>query len=222
MQGVRWCSTSPEPQNKLPEAKNVGDNIHKRMHVADIRRLCKTEVKHLEVSKLFNQFLQLPEQHRTKFVNSALYWFSYYDKIDEALELKTLMEKHGIPKNYSTYASLAVLYSKSGQVGNIKGFIDEMTRDGLMPRARHYAPFFNTAVKRGDLLGAFHSLNEMQQCVVFDKRNTDKYTALIRACTGQQNKELTSKVLEVFHDFRKYRDLLSNDTLAAIKLWFDR
>ena len=192
----------------------------KRLRNDDIQWLCKTG-KPQDISQLFHQLLQLPDKYRTNSVNSALYWFSYYDKIDEALELKTLMEEHGIPKNYSTYASLAVLYSKSGQLGNTREFFDEMTRDGLTPRARHYAPFVEMAVEKGDLIGAFHFMKEMQSAVIHE-RDTDIYTSLIGACTGKQNRQLTDQVFEAFHDFRNYRDLLSNGTLEAIKQWFNR
>ena len=220
--GERWSCTSPESQNKLLATDNAGDNIYERMHVADIRWLCKEDQTPYEVSKLFNRFLNLPDQYRTESVNSALYWFLYYDKIEEALELKTLMEEHGISKNYSTYSTLAVLYSRCSHLGNMMDFFNEMTREGLTPRARHYTPFIKTAAEKGDVIGAFHSMSEMQQSAVAHERNTDIYTSLIRGCVGQQNKKLTSKVLETLHDFRKYRDLLNNDTLDAIKLWFDR
>ena len=207
-QGIRWNSSSLEPKKK-------------QLRIDDIRWLCRTGKVH-EVPHFFDQLLELPDRHLEYFVNSALYWFLYYDKIEEALEVKTLMEKHGISKNYSTYSSLAVLYSRCSQLGNMKDFFDEMVRDGLTPRARHYSPFVDTAIEKGDVIGAFHSLNEMEQSAVVHERNTDIYTSLIRACAGQQNKQLTSKVMETFHVFRKYRDLLSNDTLEAIKLWFDR
>ena len=228
--GARWSSTSPEPKTKLQkETENLGDIIHKpghkRMHVDDIRSLCKTDQTPREVSKLFNRFLELPDQFRTESVSSALYWFCYYNKIDEALELKTFMEKHGIPKSYSTYAPLADLYSRSSQLGNMKDFFEEMARDGLTPRARHYAPFVDTAVKKGDLIGAFHYVSEMQQSAFAHERSVDKYkflASLIRACAGEGNKQLTNKVLELFREFIKYRDLLRDDTLEAVKLWFDR
>ena len=219
---VRWSSTSSELSNKFLQAENTDDSIHERMHVGDVRWLCKAEQTPQEVSQLFNRLLDLPDQYRTESLNSALYWFLYYGKIDEALELKTLFEKHGIPKTYSTYSSLAVLYSKCSQLGNKKNFFDEMTRGGLTPRARHYAPFLEAAVEKGDLIGAFDSINEIEQYTLVQERNTDMYTTLIRACARQQNKYLTKKVLEIFHDFRRHQDLLSNDTLEAIKLWFDR
>ena len=198
-----------------PETKKKG------MYIADIRGLCKTRKRH-EVSELFYQLLELPHQYLANSVNSALHWFLYYGKIEEAFEFKALMEKHGIPKSDSTYSTLADLYSRCSQPGNMKSFFDEMTRDGLTPRARHYAPFTDTALKKGDLIGAFHSVSEMQKSAVVHERNVDIYTALIRACAGQQNEQLMNKVLELFHEFIKYRDLLSDDTLEAVKLWFDR
>ena len=218
---VRWSSTSSKLSNKLLQTENTDDSIHERMHVGNVRWLCETEQTPQEVSRLFNRFLNLPDKYRTDSLNSALYWFLYYGKIEEALELKTLIEEHGISKTYSTYSSLAVLYSKCSQLGNRKDFFDEMTRDGLTPTAQHYAPFLEAAVEKGDLIGAFDSITEMEQSTVVQERNSDIYTALIRACAGQQNKYLTNKVLGVFHDFHKHQDLLSNDTLNAIKLWFD-
>ena len=221
--GVRSCSTSLQPQEKLEETKKFSGDIHKRLHVDDIRRLCQqTDMKRTNVLQLFNQFLQLPEQYRTEFVNSALYWFSYYGKVNEAHELKTLMENNGIPKNSSTYSSLAVLYSKSSDFGDIKSLIEEMRKDGLMPKSRHFVPFFKAAVSKGDLTSAFHSLNEMQQTTAHSERNTDKYTAIIRACTGYKDDNVVSKVFAMFFEFQKYRDLMSSDTLEAVKLWFDR
>ena len=221
--GVRWCSTSLEPQEKLEETKKFSGDIHKRLHVDDIRRLCQqTDMKRTNVLQLFNQFLQLPEQYRTEFVNSALYWFSYYGKVNEAHELKTLMENNGIPKNSSTYSSLAVLYSKSSDFGDIKSLIEEMRKDGLMPKSRHFVPFFKAAVSKGDLTSAFHSLNEMQQTTAHSERNTDKCTAIIRACTGYKDDDVVSKVFAMFSEFQKYRDLMSRDTLEAVKLWFER
>ena len=206
---ARWNSSSPKLQNT-------------RMRIGDIRWLCKARTTN-EVPHLFYQLRDLPEKYLANSFDSALYWLLYYEKIDEALEFKTLLEKHGISKTYSTYTSLAVLYSKCNQLGTMKDFFDEMTRDGFTPKARHYLPFVEAAAEKGDLMSAFDSMNEMQQSAVVHERNTDIYEVLIRACVaGQQNNQLTNKVLELFHDFRKYRDLLSNEMLEAIKLWFDR
>ena len=205
---LRWSSSSPEAQNS-------------RMPMGDIRRLCKAGKAH-EVPYLFHQLRDLPEKYLANSFDSALYWFLYYDKIDEALEFKSLLEKHVIPKTYSTYSNLAVLYSKCSQLGTMKDLFDEMTRDGLTPKPRHYAPFVEAAVEKGDLISALDSTNEMQKSAVVHERNADLYTVLIRACAEQRNNGLTDKVLELFHDFRKYRDLLSNETLETVKLWFDR
>lgn len=205
---LRWSSSSPEAQNT-------------RTRMGDIRWLCKAGKTH-EVPHLFHQLRDLPEKCLANSFDSALYWFLYYDKIEEALEFRSLLEKHVIPKTYSTYSSLAVLYSKCSQLGTMKDFFDEMTRDGLTPKVRHYAPFVEAAAEKGDLISAFDSMNEMQQSAVVHERNADLYTVLIRACAEQQNNGLTDKVLELFYDFRKYRDLLSNETLETVKLWFDR
>lgn len=221
--GVRWCSTSLEPQEKLVETKKFSGDIDKRLHVDDIRRLCQQrDTKRASVLQLFNQFLELPEQYRTAFVNSALYWFSYYGKVNEAHELKTLMEHNGIPKNSSTYSSLAVLYSKSSDFGDLKSLIEEMRKDGLMPKSRHFVPFFKAAVSKGDLTSAFHSFNELQQTTAHSERDIDKYTAIIRACTEYKGDNVVSKVFAMFSEFQKYRDLMSSDTLETVKLWFDR
>lgn len=211
-QEIRCSASSPEAEET-------------RFRIGDLRRLCKT-VKTHGVPQLFNQLRDLPEKHLENSVNSALYWFLHYNKIEEAFEFKTLMEKHGIRKSYSTYSALAVLVSKRSELGrslgNMTDFFNEMARDGLTPRARHYAPFVEAAAEKGDLLSAFEFLHEMQHSAVIHDRKTDVYTVLIRACAEHQNRQLTDKVLEIFHEFRKYRDSLNSDTLEAIKLWFDR
>lgn len=215
LQRKRWLNSSSVVSSV--KIKN------KRLRNDDIRTLCEKENPDGPegVSKLFNQLLELPVKYRTNSVNSALYWFSFYDKIEEALELNKLMEKHGIPRNHSTYSTLAVLYSKSGRLVNAKEFFDQMTKASLTPRARHFAPFVEAAVKNGDLIGAFSFVKDMQSAAI-NERDTDIYTTLIRACIERHNRHLTNQVLEAFHDFMNYRDLLSNDTLEAIKIWFDR
>lgn len=230
IQGIRFCSSTPGSRNKILEAESDGYNSYEPKHVArairqeraSIRKFCETVSEPNEVPQLFNQFLRLPEQYQIESVDCALYWLSYYDKIDAAFELKTLMEKHDIFKSYSTYSVLASLYSKSNHMGNYQAMFDEMTRDGLTPQARHYAPFVETATKKGDLMGAFRCLDDMRQAGVVRERNTDIYTALVRACIGQNSRQLRNKVLEIFYEFRNYRDLLGNDTLEVIKMWFDR
>lgn len=186
-----------------------------RMRIGDIRWLCQTH----EAPRLFQKLRELPEKHLADSVSSALYWFLYYDKIEEALEFKNLVDKYGISKTHSTYSTLAALYSKCGQL--VKDLHKEMVRDGLTPKTRHYAPFVEAAVQKGDLLTAFDSLNEMQNSAVVFERNMDVYTSLITACAQQQNSQLSKKVLEIFRDFAKHRDSLSIDTLRAIKIWFD-
>ncbi|KAL9974380.1 hypothetical protein ACROYT_G011404 [Oculina patagonica] len=229
IQGLRFCSSTPGSRNKILEAESDGDNINEPKHVAravrqeraSIRKFCETVSKPNDVPQLFNQFLRLPKQYQIESVDCALYWLSYYDKIDGAFELKTLMEKHDISKSYSTYSVLASLYSKSNHTRNYQAMFDEMKRDGLTPQARHFAPFVETATQNGDLMGAFRCLDDMRQAGVVRERNTDIYTALVRACIGQNSRQLRNKVLEIFYEFRNYRDLLSNDTLEVIKMWFD-
>ena len=212
LQRKRWLNSS----SVVSSVKHK----NKRLRNDDIRTLCETGNPE-EVSKLFNQLLELPVKYRTNSVNSALYWFSHYDKIEEALELNNLMEKHGIPRDHSTYSTLAVLYSKSGRLVNAKEFFDQMTKASLTPRARHYAPFVEAAVRKGDLIDAFNFVKDMQSAAIHE-RDTDIYTTLIRAYIERHDRHLTNQVLEAFHDFMKYRDLLSNDTLETIKIWFDR
>lgn len=219
--GVKWSSTSPELQNTLLETENV-NRIHERMHVGDIRWLCKADLSSDDVFKLFHRFSNLPVEHCAEYLNSALYWFIYYDKIKEALQLKSLWEKHGIAKTCSTYSSLADLYSKCRHLGNMKEFFDNMKRDGFTPRARHYAPFLEAGVEKCDLKGAIDSMIKIEQSAGIHERNVNIYTALIQACAGQEDEYLTSKVFEIFHGFREYRDQLVRDNLEAIKLWFDR
>lgn len=206
-------------RNKSSSAKPQGN----RMRIGDIKGLCKTYEVH-EISHLFEKLCHLPEKHLVSSAcSSALYWFLYSDKIEEAFEFKNLMDKYGIPKTSSTYSSLAILYAKRGlHLENMKELFSEMAKDGLSPRSRHYAPFVEAAVEEGDLLSAFDSLNEMKKTAVVRERNLDLYILLIKACARNQNSQLTSKVLEIFNDFRKYRDSLSMDILEAVKLWFDR
>ena len=104
----------------------------------------------------------------------------------------------------------------------MKELFNEMAKDGLSPRSRHYAPFVEAAVEEGDLLSAFDSLNEMERSAAVYERNLDLYILLIKACARSQNRKLTSKVLKIFSDFGKYRDSLSMDVLEAVKQWFDR
>jgi len=193
-----------------------------RMRIGDIRGLCETHEVH-EISHLFAKVCDLPEKHLvTSACSSALYWLLYSDKIEEAFEFKNLMDKYGIPKTYSTYSSLAILYAKRGRyLENMKELFNEMAKDGLSPRSRHYAPFVEAAVEEGDLLSAFDSLNEMERSAVVYERNLDLYILLIKACARSQNRKLTSKVLKIFSDFGKYRDSLSMDVLEAVKQWFD-
>lgn len=234
IQGIRCCSSTPGSRNEVLETESNGYNIDKPKHVAratrrldgqeraSIRKFCETVSKPNEVAQLFNQFLRLPKQFQMESVDCALYWLSYYDKIDAGFELKTLMEKHNISKSDSTYSVLASLYSKSNHARNYQTMFNEMTRDDLTPQARHYAPFVETATQKGDVVGAFRCLDDMRQSGSVRERNTDMYTALVRACIGQNSKQLQNKVLEIFHEFRNYRDLLSIDTLEVIKMWFDR
>lgn len=226
IQGVRCCSSTAGSRGKIPETESDESTdvarTYSRLVRSSIRNFCKTSGKPNEIPQLFDQFLRLPEQYRIASVDCALYWLAYYDRNDAAFALKSLMEEHGIPKSYSTYSVLAKLYSRSSHMANYKTMFDEMVKDGLTPTARHYVPFVEAFTQRGDLMGAFSCLNEMQESVVVRKRNTDIHTALVRACTGQDSKQLQDKVLEIFREFRAYRDPLSNDTLGAIKMWFDR
>lgn len=225
-QGVRCCSSTPGSQGKIPESETEESRevarTYSRLVRSGIRNFCKTSGKANEIPELFNQFLRLPKQYQIASVDSALYWLSYYNRNDAAFALKHLMEEHGIPKSYSTYSVLAKLYSSSSHMTNYKTMFDEMIKDGLTPTARHYVPFVEAFTQKGDLMGAFSCLEEMQQSGVVRERNIDVHTALVRACTGQDSKQLQDKVLEIFREFRAYRDPLSNDTLEAIKMWFDR
>lgn len=226
IQGIRCCSSTLSPHNKIPTAENDGClNVDQPTRFArgDIRLLCEKLKEPGEVSQLLNQCLQFPEQHRVKSVDSALYWLSYYDKIDAALELKTLLEKHGFLKSYSTYSALASIYAKSNHTEGCKILFAEMKRDGLSPRSRHYFPFLEAATQKGDPMAAFSFLDDMRHSGFIHMHfDTDIFTELIRACIGQDNKQLTNKMFETFLEFRKCRDLLSNDTVEVIKQWFDR
>lgn len=231
VQGIRCCSSTSGSRNKIVGGEGDGSNIPKRVAPsvaptrkgrAYVRKFCETASEPNQVPQLFNQILLLPERHQIESIDCALYWLSYYDKIDAAFELKTLMEKHGISKSHSTYASLAGLYSKSDHAKNYRNLFDEMMRDGLTLKARHYAPFVEAATQKGDLMGAFRFLDDLRQSGVVSIRNTDIYVKIIRACIGQDSRQLQNKVLELFREFRNYRDLLSDDTLEVIKKWFDR
>lgn len=228
IQGLRWCSSTPGSQGKIPETESEESRYvprprsYSRLVRSGIRNFCETSGKANEIPELFNQFLRLPEQYKIASIDSALYWLSYYDRNEAAFTLKKLMEEHGIPKSYSTYSVLAKLYSRSSHKANYKIMFDEMIEDGLTPTARHYVPFVEAFTERGDLMGAFSCLEEMQRSGVVRERSIDVHTALVRACTGQDSQQLQDKVLEIFREFRAYRDLLSNDTLEAIKMWFDR
>lgn len=225
-QRLRCCSSTPGSQGKIPETESEESRerprTYSRLVRSGIRNFCKTSGKPNEIPELFNQFLRLPEQYKIASVDSALYWLSYYDRNEAAFALKNLMEEHGIPKSYSTYSVLAKLYSRSNHMANYKTMFDEMIKDGLTPTVRHYVPFVEAFTQRGDLMGAFSCLEEMQRSGVVRERNIDVHTALVRACTGQDSQQLQDKVLEIFREFRAYRDPLTNDTLEAIKTWFDR
>lgn len=230
-QGIRCCSSTSGSRNKIVGGKGDGSNIPK--HVASsvppisknrryVRNFCETVSEPNQLQQLFNQILLLPERHQIESIDCVLYWLSYYDKIDAGFELKTLMEEHGISKSYSTYSCLASLYAKSNHAKNYKSLFEEMTRDGLTLKARHYAPFVEAAAQKGDLMGAFRFLDDLRQSGVVHIRNTDTYIELIRACIGQDSRQLQNKVLELFQEFRDYRDLFSVDALEVIKKWFDR
>ena len=225
-QWLRCCSSTPGSQGKISETESEEFRgrppAYSRLVRSGIRNFCKTSGKPNEIPELFNQFLCLPEQYKIASVDSALYWLSYYDRTEAAFALKKLMEEHGIPKSYSTYSALAKLYSRSSHKADYKTMFEEMIKDGLTPTARHYVPFVEAFTQRGDLMGAFSCLEEMQRSGVVRERNIDVHTALVRACTGQHSQQLQEKVLEIFREFRTYRDPLSNDTLEAIKMWFDR
>ena len=224
-QGLRCCSSAPGSEGKTPENESEESRLtrtYSRLVRSGIRNFCETSGKPNEIPELFNQFLRLPEQNKIACVDSALYWLSYYDRNEAAFALKNLMEEHGIPKSDSTYSALAKVYSRSNHMANYKTMFDEMIKDGLTPAARHYVPFVEAFTQRGDLMGAFSCLEEMQRSGVVRERNIDVHTALVQACTGQDSHQLQDKVLEIFREFRAYRDPLSNDTLEAIKRWFDR
>ncbi|XP_068722778.1 mitochondrial ribonuclease P catalytic subunit-like isoform X2 [Montipora capricornis] len=218
----QWSFTSTRHLNKVLEKGNVDENNHDRLHVGDIRWLCEAEQTPQKVSNLFSQCVNLPDKYRIECLNSALYWYLYYGKIEEALAIKSLWEKEGFPKTYSSYCNLAILYSKCHQLGEMKDFLDKMKRDGLTPKARHYEPFVEAAIERGDIMGAFEAIKEMERSAVIHGLSSNLCTALIRACTGKEDKHLTCNVLKIFQDFVKYRYKLTDDALEAIKIWFDR
>ena len=226
IRGVRSSSSASGSQGKIPETETEESRevarTYSRLVRSGIRNFCKTSGTPNEIPELFKQFLRLPKQYQIASVDSTLYWLSYYDRNEAAFALKDLMEKHDIPKSYSTYSVLAKLYSSSSHMANYKTMFDEMIKDGLTPTARHYVPFVEAFTQRGDLMGAFSCLEEMEKSGVVRERNIDIHTSLVRACTGQDSKQLQDKVLEIFREFRAYRDPLSNDTLEVVKMWFDR
>lgn len=212
-QRIRCCSST---------SSDTRVSVQKEPKRRNIRPFCETLSSPNEISELFNEFLTLPEEIRIKAIDCALYWLAYYDKVDAAFELKTLMEKHDIRKSYSTYSVLATLYSKSSHPKHCKTFFDEMMKDGLTPRARHYIPFVEMEAQKGDPMDAFRCLDELRHSGLLYQRIMAVYMAVVRACIGQDSKQLRNKVLELFYDIRKHRDSLSNEALKTIKLWFDR
>lgn len=216
--GVRYlCST----------IRDAREDFHPSLpfpeRVKNIRPFCETLSAPNEVLEMFNQFIILPEQHMIKALDYSLNCLVHYDKIDAAFELKTLMEQLNIPKSHSTYSVLANLYSKSNHPKHsMKSLFDEMLKDGLTPRARHFKPFVEMEANKGDPMDAFRCLDDLRHSGVLHERIVDIYITVVRACVGKVSKQLKNKVLELFYDIRRYRDLLSIEALETIKLWFDR
>ena len=217
----QFCMATKQ-QNELLRTKNVNENRTDQKQVGNIRWFCKAETSPHEVANFFNQLRNLPVKHRTRSLNSALYWFLYYGKTKEALELNSLWETQGFPKSYSTYASLAILYARCRQLGNKRDFFHQMKLSGLTPRARHYEPFLAASTIRGDLMEVFESMTEMEYSSIIHEMSLDLYTLLIRACTGKEHNLQDNNVFKIFHYFMKYRTKLPDDALHAIRLWFDR
>ena len=216
--GLRLCSsTSCTPSKSLNWDSEIG-YADSQVHRSNIRWICKSGGK----QQLFDEFLKLPKESLPDSLNCALYWYSHYDKIEEAFELKNLMERRGISKSYSTYSILAYLFAKAGQLGSRKVFFDEMISNGLTPQARHYVPFVEAEVEKGDLAKAFEVFYEMQQSTRKHTGHISCYRTLIRACAGREDASTTGKVFQLFDDLRKRPHFLSVDTLEAVKLWFDR
>ena len=216
--GIRYlCST----------VRDAREDFHPSLpfpeRVKNIRPFCETLSAPNEVLEMFNQFIILPEQHMIKALDYSLNCLVHYDKIDAAFELKTLMEQLNIPKSHSTYSVLANLYSKSNHPKHsMKSLFDEMLKDGLTPRARHFKPFVEMEANKGDPMDAFRCLDDLRHSGVLHERIVDIYITVVRACVGKMSKQLKNKVLELFYDIRRYRDLLSIEDLETIKLWFDR
>lgn len=103
----------------------------------------------------------------------------------------------------------------------MKNLFDEMLKDGLTPRARHFKPFVEMEAIKGDPMDAFRCLDDLRHSGTLHERIVDIYVTVVRACVGRESRQLTNKVLELFYDVRRYRDLLSFEALETIKLWFD-
>lgn len=89
------------------------------------------------------------------------------------------MEEYGIFKSYLIYFVFVKLYFRLSYKVNYKIMFDEMIEDGLIFIVCYYVFFVEVFIERGDFMGVFLCLEEMQWFGVVCERSIDVYIVFV-------------------------------------------
>lgn len=162
-------------------------------------------------------FQGMSEQDLTSW-NAMIKALAVHGKGKEALEMFSLMERHGLMPNYITFVGLLSACSHGGLVDEgLKLFNSMQSRYNIIPRIEHYGCVVDLLGRAGQLAEAYEFIKQMPI-----EPDVIVWGALLGACRSHQNIELAEEAARRLVELEPRHDgnyvLLSN-VYASVGKW---